>query len=69
MKLQKTQKSSKLEQASTLLNQIDDLHQVIGGSVVITCTRDTLVAGQTTTTCTSSDGKWKDSITVYDNHK
>ncbi|MBD2363449.1 hypothetical protein H6G36_20020 [Anabaena minutissima FACHB-250] len=31
MKLQKTQKSSKLEQASTLLNQIDDLHQVIGG--------------------------------------
>jgi hypothetical protein len=65
MKLQKTQKSSKLEQASTLLNQIDDLHQVIGG--VITCTRDTLRAGETTTTCTSSDGLWRSSLTVYKN--
>jgi len=67
MKLQKTQKSSKLEQASTLLSQIDDLDQVIGGSVVITCTRDTLVAGQTTTTCTSSDGLWTLSRTIYKN--
>ncbi|MEA5567331.1 hypothetical protein [Anabaena sp. UHCC 0399] len=62
MKLQKTQKSSKLEQASTLLNQIDDLDQVIGG--VITCTRDTSVAGQTTTTCTDGAG-WRSSLTVY----
>ncbi|MEA5551021.1 hypothetical protein VB713_08525 [Anabaena cylindrica UHCC 0172] len=34
MKLQKTKKTSKLEQASTLLNQINDsnLQQVSGGS-------------------------------------
>ncbi|MEA5551022.1 hypothetical protein VB713_08530 [Anabaena cylindrica UHCC 0172] len=61
MKLQKTKKTSKLEQASALLNPIDDLHEVVGG--VITCTRDTSVAGQTTTTCT--DGAWKSSLTVY----
>jgi hypothetical protein len=53
MKLQKTQKSRKLEQASTLLNQIDDLHQVIGG--VITSVRDPSKTGETT--CT--DGAWK----------
>lgn len=57
----KNQKLSKLKQASTLLNQIEDLDQVIGG--VITSTSDTSVPGQTTT-CTDGAG-WKSSITVY----
>jgi hypothetical protein len=44
---------------------VDELHQVIGGDTVITCTSNTSVPGQTTTTCTSSDGNWKSSLTVY----
>jgi bacteriocin-like protein len=48
---------------------VDELHQVIGGQnpVVITCTRDTSRIGETTTTCTSSDGTWRSSLTVYKN--
>jgi hypothetical protein len=42
---------------------VDELHQIIGGH--ITCTRNTSVPGQTTTTCTSSDGDWKSSLTIY----
>ncbi len=59
MKLQKTQKLSKLEQASTSLNQIDDLHQVIGG--VVTSVRDPSRTGGTGTTCTDGLGS---SLTV-----
>lgn len=44
---------------------VDEIYQIVGGQVVITCTRDTTRLGQTTTTCTSSDGEWKSSLTVY----
>jgi bacteriocin-like protein len=47
---------------------VDELHQVIGGQkTVITCTRDTSKTNETTTTCTSSDGTWGSSLTVYRN--
>lgn len=47
---------------------VDELHQVSGGHTVITCTRDTSRLNSTTTTCTSSDGTWSSSLTVYTYH-